>query len=214
MVSAVPRHTWRPLSETRCNPDARIAMARTNTTLRCATRGLAELPTGGGLKTFLPILAVSFLCAACQALGTPDVPPTPAPATVVTPLPAVPASPILPRATPAPEQRATPPAATPAPAASPVLPAKIEVVQAPGTLAPGDTATVIARVPSGTSCSLLVGYKDSSLTVQDLAPIQPETPDLVAWSWQVGPQAPRGEWPLTIVCGALSATVSITVLSR
>jgi hypothetical protein len=185
-------------------------MACTSTLLRHATRRHSLPPAGMVLRRLPRLLAVAILCTACQALEPPENSPT-ASAPLATALPA--AAP-----TPATPPRTSPAAPTKEPSALPTTmplispaPSKIVIVQAPSSITLGDTATVIARVPSETACSLLVGYKDSSLMTQELAPIQSNTPGLIAWSWQVGPQTPRGAWPLTIVCGNLSATVSITV---
>src|SRR5690349_9175980 len=107
-------------------------MARAKTRERRAARELAGLLPGGRIQTIMPMLAVSFLCAACQALGVPDILPTRAPVTIVTPLPVeAPTSLVEPQATPASDQSATSPAIAPTLAASPVPPAKIVVVQAP-----------------------------------------------------------------------------------
>ena len=211
MVPPISDHSRRPLIGPCYSPDHRIVMAHTRKMLRLATRYHTMLPAGFVILKLLLLLAVTSLFTACQAQEPPEISST-APALPATLEPVkVPALATPISATPAvlTKEPSAPPTTTPL--ISPIPSTEIVVVQAPNSISPGDTATVIARVPSGTSCSLQVRYQDSSPTSQEFAPIQSETPGLIAWSWQVGPQAPRGTWPLTIMCGDLSASVSITV---
>jgi len=98
---------------------------------------------------------------------------------------------------------ATPtPTPTRAPTALPVV-----FVDAPLSTDRGEQVTVRVRTPAHTACSITIGYPSAPA----LSPTESGADGVVAWTWQVRKNAPRGTWPLAVTCGGSTASTHITI---
>jgi hypothetical protein len=65
----------------------------------------------------------------------------------------------------------------------------------------GSTATLVAAVPTGTPCSIVVTYKSGPSSAAGLYPKR-ASGGRVSWTWTVGSRTTSGRWPIDVSCGA------------
>lgn len=109
-------------------------------------------------------------------------------------------------------------APTSAPTVTPTAPppppppaATVTFLNAPLTVAHGQTATLAARTSPNTGCFIVVMYKTGPSTAAGLSPATSDGAGNVSWTWLVGSRTTPGTWPITVTCGAASNNTTITV---
>jgi hypothetical protein len=88
-------------------------------------------------------------------------------------------------------------AASPPPRSS----GKVSLVSVTSPVSAGSQATLIAAVPTGTSCSIVVTYKSGPSSAAGLYPKRSSS-GRVSWTWTVGSRTTPGRWPIDVSCGA------------
>jgi len=190
---------------------------------RHAQRALDDLRISR-IHVALAAIVVSFVLTAESCSGTAQGvgggAPSPAPSSVIataTPTPEAPATPpptptprATPVATPAPTiSRAAGPAPTSKPA---LLPVRITFPAGPASGHPGQVATLGAHYTPGVLCTIVVHYKSGPSKAQGLGAKQTDGSGNVSWSWIIGTNTTRGQWPITVTCGSASAQSYINVI--
>ena len=94
------------------------------------------------------------------------------------------------------------PTPTRAPTALPVA-----FINAPLSTDRGEEVTVRVRTAAHTACTVTIGYPSAP----GLSPAESGGDGVVAWTWQVRKNAPRGTWPLAVTCGGSTASTQITI---
>jgi hypothetical protein len=97
---------------------------------------------------------------------------------------------------------ATPLALPPTPA-----PPAVRFLDAPLSVRPGQRVTLRARAEPDAECSIQVGYTGAP----SLDTATADSDGSLSWTWRVSRQAPTGTWPITVSCGARTASTNITV---
>jgi hypothetical protein len=91
---------------------------------------------------------------------------------------------------------ASPPRGRPPPASG-----RVRLVSLTSPVAAGSDATLVAAVPTGTPCAIVVTYKSGPSSAAGLYPKR-ATAGRVSWTWMVGTRTTPGRWPIDVSCGA------------
>lgn len=170
------------------------------------------------------LVSLALTAAACSGAaqgvggGAPSNSPSSAIATDATPETvalATPTSTVTPVATPAPTiSRPAPPApaVSKAPVSKPPPPIGITFPAGSASGHPGQVATLAAHYTPGVLCSIVVHYKSGPSKAQGLGAKQTGPAGNVSWSWIIGTNTTRGQWPITVTCGSASAQSFINVV--
>jgi hypothetical protein len=78
---------------------------------------------------------------------------------------------------------------------------KVRLVFVTSPVRAGSRATLVAAVPSGTSCSIVVTYRSGPSSAAGLYP-ERASGGRVSWTWTVGSRTTPGRWPIDVSCGA------------
>jgi micrococcal nuclease len=89
--------------------------------------------------------------------------------------------------------------------------ADLRITREPGTVHPGNDATVSAVAAAKASCSITVEYKSGPSKAGDLTPKIADADGKVSWTWKVGTRTTPGKWPVTIACGKQTVKTTVTV---
>ena len=76
----------------------------------------------------------------------------------------------------------------------------------------GQTATLTAHYRPGVSCGIVVYYKSGPSRAKGLTAKTTNGAGLVSWSWFIGTNTTRGQWPIVVTCGSASGNTYIDVL--
>jgi micrococcal nuclease len=107
------------------------------------------------------------------------------------------------------------PAATPTEAPAPLQPPvapEVTFPNGPASGRPGQTATLTAHYGRGVSCGIVVRYKSGPSQAKGLGPKITNGAGLVSWSWFIGTNTTRGQWPIDVTCGSASGRSFINVV--
>jgi micrococcal nuclease len=138
------------------------------------------------------------------ATATPTAIPTPTPSATPTPTPKPTLAPVQ-KVAPAPVQ----PSRAPAP---PVQAPSVSFVNGPVSASRGQSANLVVRTSPRTMCSIVVHYMSGPSHAQGLTARSSDGSGIVSWSWIVGTNTTRGQWPITVTCGAASNQTYISVV--
>ena len=150
---------------------------------------------GGGAPSTSPSSAIATATPTPETLATPPPTPTPRATPVATPAPTI--------------SRAAGPAPTSKPA---LLPVRITFPAGPASGHPGQVATLGAHYTPGVLCTIVVHYKSGPSKAQGLGAKHTDGSGNVSWSWIIGTNTTRGQWPITVTCGSASAQSYINVI--
>jgi hypothetical protein len=75
----------------------------------------------------------------------------------------------------------------------------------------GDYATLTAHYRTGVSCGIVVYYKSGPSRAQGLGAKGTNGAGLVSWTWKIGTNTTRGQWPIDVTCGSVVGRTYINV---
>ena len=156
---------------------------------------------GGGAPSTSPSSVIATATPAPETLATATPTATPRATPVATPVPTISRA-----AAPAPTLSRAP-ASKPAP-----LPGRITFPAGPASGHPGQVATLGAHYTPGVLCTIVVHYKSGPSKAQGLGAKRTDGSGNVSWSWIIGTNTTRGQWPITVTCGSASAQSYINVI--
>lgn len=154
------------------------------------------------IVTALALIGLAVACASDVSTAETVAASTTRPARTSAPTTAPPPPPTVARTlapTPAPQ--------TAAPTQPPAVPHSVQLsVTSPvrrGTAARADASTT-----GGASCTITVTYASGPSGAQGLTPKTAAANGAVSWSWTVGTNTTRGDWPVDVTCTAGSQRAS------
>jgi hypothetical protein len=106
---------------------------------------------------------------------------------------------------------AQPMPAEPEPAEDPAPQGRVIIVEEPGTVRRGATASVKTRSGANVQCDINVYYKSGPSSAAGLYPKTTDANGYVSWSWKVGTRTTSGSWPVEITCGRASVRTYVHV---
>ena len=147
---------------------------------------------GGGAPSNSPAASVGTSAAEPQAPT-----PTATPVAALAPTISRPATPV--------------PTVSKAPISRPAPPVGITFPAGPASGHPGQVASLAAHYLPRVLCSIVVHYKSGPSTAKGLGAKPTDAAGNVSWSWIIGTNTTRGQWPITVTCGSASAQTYISV---
>ena len=97
------------------------------------------------------------------------------------------------------------------PAPIPEQPAGIEVVSSPGTVYPGQRATITVKGQPNTQYSITVMYKSGASSAQGLDTKTSDSTGRVSWTWLVGRNTSSGSFYALVSGGGQNVRIPFTV---
>jgi hypothetical protein len=91
---------------------------------------------------------------------------------------------------------------------SPVDQVSLEIVSVTSPVSAGAYATLEARAPPGTVCTIAVYYKSGLSSAQGLYPKQTDDDGYVSWTWKVGARTTPGNWRIVVTATCEGQTMS------
>jgi micrococcal nuclease len=90
--------------------------------------------------------------------------------------------------------------------------ASLKIVASHLTVYPGDYASVTVQTKPGAIGTIEVVYKSGPSKAKGLDPTTADPSGRITWTWKVGTNTSRGDWPITITVGSQVVHTTIHVL--